>query len=105
MKRKTFTSEDGEQKMKQTKLIGFLARTIKTPAIPMPPTDDSCVLPVRSEDFETATTAVTTDVRLMHEDLRASASHQLPDDAVVQGGPEEGLAHLDFILGSDSDIL
>ena len=50
MKHKTFTSEDGEQKMKQTKLIGFLARTIKTPAIPMPPTDDSCVLPVRSED-------------------------------------------------------
>ena len=38
MKRKTFTSDDGEQKMKLTKLIGFLARTIKTPAIPMPPT-------------------------------------------------------------------
>ena len=48
---------------------------------------------------ETATTAVTTDVRLMHEEddpLRASASHQLPDDAVVQGSPEEGPAHLDF---------
>ena len=108
MKRKTFTSDDGEQKMKQTKLIGFLARTIKTPAIPMPPTDDSCVLTVRSEDVETATTAVTTDVRLMHEEddpLRASSSHQLPDDAVVQGGPEEGPAHLDIILGSDSDIL
>ena len=30
---------------------------------------------------------------------------QLPDDAVVQGGPEEGPAHFDFILGSDSDIL
>ncbi|KAL5479725.1 hypothetical protein EMCRGX_G023295 [Ephydatia muelleri] len=63
---------------------------------------------VRSEDVETATTAVTTDVRLMHEEddpLRASSSHLLPDDAVVQGGPEEGPAHLDFILGSDSDIL
>ena len=86
MKRKTFTSDDGEQKMQQTKLIGFLARAIKTPAIPMPPTDDSCVLPVRSEDVESATTVVTTDVRLMHEEddpLRASSSHQLPDDAVV----------------------
>ena len=44
----------------------------------------------------------------MHEEddpLRASSSHQLPDDAVVQGGPEEGPAHLDFILGSDSDVL
>ena len=108
MKRKAFTSNDGEQKMKQTKLIRFLAQTIKTPVIPMPPTDDSCVLPVRSEDIETATTVVTTDVRLMHEEddpLRASSSHQLPDDAVVQGGPEEGPADLDCILGSDSDIL
>ena len=68
MKRKTFTSDDGKQKMKQTKLIGFLARTIRTPAIPMPPTDDSCIIPIRSEDIETATNAATTDVRLMHEE-------------------------------------
>ena len=68
MKRKTFLSDDGEQKMKQTKLIGFLARTIKTPVISMPPTDDSCVPPVRSEDVATVKTTVTTDVRLMHEE-------------------------------------
>ena len=44
---------------------------------------------VRSKDVETATT----DVSMMHDD----------DDALVEGDPEEGPAHLD--LGSDSDVL
>ena len=44
---------------------------------------------VETEDVETATT----DVRMMHND----------DDALVEGDPEEGSAHLD--LGCDSDVL
>ena len=55
----------------QTKLIGFVTQTIKTPAIPISPTDDSCAtMAVRSKDVETATT----DVSMMHDD----------DDALVE---------------------
>ena len=42
---------------------------------------------------------MTTDVRLMHEEddpLRASSSHLLPDDAVVQGGPRGGSSAFGF---------
>ena len=67
-----------------------MTQTIKTPAIPISPTDDSCAtMAVRSKDVETATT----DVSMMHDD----------DDALVEGDPEEGPVHLD--LGSDSDML
>ena len=71
MKRKTFTSDDGDPKMKQTKLIGFVTQTIKTPAIPI---DDSCAkMAVRSEVIETATDDARTNC-MMHDDDDALAS-------------------------------